>query len=370
MVTPGYSAGDDDWCIPALQDLAFGLGQRHDVHVFSTTYPHRCDDYQVKGIRVSSLGDGRSGRLALIRRMWRTATAISAAHRHDPFDVLHGFWADAGGIVATWAAQRLSIPSVVTVMAGELSYEPLVGYGKGRRPIAGRIARYGARHADRLLVFSGYHADRIRQEQPVLQPSVVPFGTDIERFGPEGPRQRLDGKIPIVCVASLVPVKCHAFLLEAFSLANSRVPGLHLHLVGEGELAPGLRRQAEQLGISRAVTFHGHVEHDFLPAFYRAASFCVLPSCFESHGMVILEAAACGRVTIGSAVGSMAEFCPAEYLSEAGNIPVLAANMQLVATESNLRSRLAKLAADKIDDGYSMARSVLAFESLYRQVVG
>ncbi len=370
IVTPGYSASDEDWCIPALQDLACRLGKRQQVHVFATTYPHRRSDYRVKGIAVSSFGDGRSGRLALARRMWKTAAAIEAAHRHHPLDVVHGFWADGGGIVTTWVARRLSIPNVVTVMAGEWTYEPLTGYGKRRRPVAGRMARFAARHADELMVLSSYHADRIRKEQSALQPRVIPFGTDVTRFTPQGPARDLEGELAILCVGSLVPVKCHAHVLEAFALASSRVAGLHLHLVGEGTREPALRTQVDQLGISPSVTFHGHVEHHLLPDYYRGAGFCILGSSFESHGMVILEAAACGRVTIGTAVGSLPEFCPASLLSRPGDVPGLAANMQQLAADAELKDRLAQQAADKLRDEYSLEQSVPALEALYRRVAG
>lgn len=369
LVTPGFSATDDDWCIPALQDLARQLAKRHDVHVFATTYPDLSADYEVKGISVSSFGDGRAGRLALTVRMWNTMTAIEACHRDRAFDLLHGFWADHGGVVTTLAARRMSVPNIVTVMAGELTYEPLIRYGKRKRPIAGRLGRYSARSADALIVNSANHASRINMEQPALQPTVVAFGVDTERFGPNGPEQPLDGDIPIVCAASLVPVKCHTILLEAFALVAAQVHGLHLHLIGKGRLESELRKKVDDLGLSQFVTIHGHVEHDLLPAFYRAARFCVLASSFESHGMVVLEAAACGRVTIGSDVGSMREFCPAKHLSPPGNAQALAATIEELARDSDLNSQLADDAIAKVNDAYTLDRSVNAFDDLYHEVV-
>jgi len=366
MVTPGFSASDADWCIPALQDLACGLGQQHQVHVFATTYPHRRSEYLVKGVPVSSFGDGRSGRFALTRRLWKTVAAIEASHNDKPFDVLHGFWADHGGIVTNWAARRLSVPNIVTAMAGELTFEPLIGYGKRKRPIAGRMARFGARNADVLIALSKFHADRIKIEQPTLEPRVIPFGVDTQRFSPQGRVKSLDGQIAVLSAGSLIPVKGHAIVLQAFALALEQVTGLHLHLFGEGHLDSALRRHAADLGILGSVSFHGHVEHHILPEFYRGASFSVTGSYFESLGMVILEAAACGLVTIGSAVGSAPDFCSAEVLNQPGDPVALAANIQRVATEAEFRKQLARKASENVNDGYTLEQSVRGHEGVYR----
>ena len=366
IVTPGFSASDEDWCIPALQDLACRLGERHQVQVFTTTYPHRRSDNLVKGIPVSSYGDGRSGRPELTKRMWRTAAAIEAAHRDDPFDVLHGFWADHGGIVTAWAARRLAVPSIVTAMAGELSHEQLIDYGKSRWPVAGRMARFGARHADALVVNTRYHADRIRTELPELMSKVVPFGIDARRFSPHGKLQSLGGQVAVLCVGSLVPVKGHAVVLQAFATASAQMRGLHLHIVGDGELESTLRRQAGQLGVAHAVSFHGHIEHDLLAEYYRGSSFCVLGSYFESLGMVVAQAASCGRVTIGSAVGSMPDICPAEVLSQPGDAAALAASFVQVGSDTERRSQLGQMARENVRNGFTLEQSVHSYEEVYR----
>lgn len=368
LVTPGYSASDEDWCIPALQDLACRLGERHQVHVFATTYPHRRDHYEVKGISVSSLGDGKTGRLAFMRRMRRTMVAIESAHQDAPFDVLHGFFADQGGVVTILAARRLSIPCIVTAMAGELTYDESIRYGNRRRLIAGRLARFGARHSGVLLVNSPYHAGRLQNEQPTLEPQVIPLGTDTERFGRAGRTQELVGDIPILSVASLTPVKGHTVILDAFASTAVQGAGLHLHIVGSGISEQALRRRAEELGISGSVTFHGHIEHHQLPPYYRGARFCVLSSYFESHAMVLLEAAACGRVTIGSRVGSMPDFCAAEFLNNPGDAAALAATMRRLAMDRDLCSRLGRDAEETVVNGYTLAQSADALESLYRHV--
>lgn len=365
IVTPGFSADDDDWCIPVLQDFATSLNAAHDVRVYATCYPFDSRDYTVKGVAVRSFGDGLRGRLPWLRRQSRALSAMAADHGVAAFDIVHGFWADGGGVVSARFRQSQRTPSVVTLMGGELIFDPRSGYGKARRPIAGRLARYGARAATNLNVSSTWHRDRIREKYRHFSPEVLNLGVDVRLFNEETRPIELEGDVPILCVASLVVVKGHDAVLRAFAAATRDIPGLHLHLVGEGPLEGGLRGLLSQLGIARQVSFHGHVAHQDLPRYYRAAAFCVLGSYFENHGMVILEAAACGKVTIGSAVGSMPQFCPLDLLGMPGDVNRLAEAMRTLATDAALRYRLERHAANRVRDEYTVEHMRQAFEAAY-----
>jgi D-inositol-3-phosphate glycosyltransferase len=65
----------------------------------------------------------------------------------------------------------------------------------------------------------------------------------------------------------------------------------------------GLR---EELGIEDLVTFLGARAQDDLPDYYSAADLVVMPSHYESFGLVALEAMACGTPVIASRVGGLA----------------------------------------------------------------
>lgn len=369
LLTPGFSASDRDWCIPVLQDLAISLNARHDVQVYATCFPHDTCEYRVKGVAVKSFGDGKAGRIPWLRRQLRALQSLINDHQKEPFDLVHGFWTDGGGFVGALFKRKYTVPIIVTTMAGELTHEPQIAYGKARRPIAGRLARFGARHADTLIVNSHWHADRLRAAEAGLDPQLAPFGFDATRFEPDGPAVSLQGDTPLLCVASLVPVKGHAILLQAFAAASARVAGLHLHLVGQGELEAALRGVTDRLGLSGVVTFHGHVEHHRLAEYYRAASFCVLSSYFESHGMVILEAAGCGRVTLGSDVGSMREFCPAELLTAPGDAPALASSIEALVLDMQRRRSVCATACRNALDNFTLVQSVAEFERVYTRTL-
>ncbi|MEN8241447.1 MAG: glycosyltransferase [Chloroflexota bacterium] len=62
----------------------------------------------------------------------------------------------------------------------------------------------------------------------------------------------------------------------------------------------------EELGLEQVVTFLGKRAQDTLPYYYSAADVVVVPSHYESFGMVALEAMACGTPVVASQIGGLA----------------------------------------------------------------
>ncbi|MFC1864601.1 glycosyltransferase [Chloroflexota bacterium] len=143
--------------------------------------------------------------------------------------------------------------------------------------------------------------------------SVVPCGVNLELFQPidkKMARQQLgfaDDKL-ILFVGRIEPLKGIEQLLEAMTyLQNSQ--GLRLVIIGgdensqyEIERLQGLSRD---LQIQDSVIFQGLIKHERLPYFYSAADACVLPSYYESFGLVALESLACGTPVVATDVGDL-----------------------------------------------------------------
>ena len=85
-------------------------------------------------------------------------------------------------------------------------------------------------------------------------------------------------------------------------------PRLRVMIVGgDGKGDPAYRRMRQMCraaGIDERVTFAGRVDQTVLPQYYSAADLLVLPSVYESFGMVALEALACGTPVVATRVGA------------------------------------------------------------------
>ena len=105
---------------------------------------------------------------------------------------------------------------------------------------------------------------------------------------------------PRVAVLSrLVPHKQIEDALDAIAALRPTLPDLHLDVIGAGWWADRLVEHAALLGISDAVTFHGHVDDETKHHVLQRAWVHVLPSHKEGWGLAVTEAAQHAVPTIG-----------------------------------------------------------------------
>lgn len=152
---------------------------------------------------------------------------------------------------------------------------------------------------------------------------VIPPGVDLERFSPmpAGEARRHVG-IPcadrtIMFAGRIEPLKGVDTLLRAMALIQERFPDVVkdtcVAIIGGDPWADNpdaemsrLQTLRNELNIHDIVFFLGAKDQDLLPYYYAAAEMVVMPSHYESFGMVALEAMAMARPVIASEVGGLA----------------------------------------------------------------
>jgi D-inositol-3-phosphate glycosyltransferase len=172
------------------------------------------------------------------------------------------------------------------------------------RVIAGADRVIAATEHERRALVELYRARRDRV-------AVIPCGVDLDRFAPgdrDAARARLGlaGDV-LLFVGRMDPIKGIDVLLGAAALLKER-PSLSVVLVGGSGAEPEMRRTRElaaRLGIDHLVQFRGAVPQRELAEYYRAATLTVVPSRYESFGLVPLESLACGTPVVGSKVGGL-----------------------------------------------------------------
>jgi D-inositol-3-phosphate glycosyltransferase len=143
--------------------------------------------------------------------------------------------------------------------------------------------------------------------------SVIPCGVNLELFqrvDKELARRQLgfnDGSI-LLFVGRIEPLKGIDKLLVAMTHLRRRL-GVHLVVVGGDDHSQSemerLHRLSQKLNIQDSVTFAGTVTQEELPCYYSAADVCVIPSYYESFGLVALESLACGTPVVATRVGGI-----------------------------------------------------------------
>jgi len=102
-----------------------------------------------------------------------------------------------------------------------------------------------------------------------------------------------------VVLSRLVPHKQIEDALDAVAVLRTRIPDLHLDIIGGGWWHDRLVRHADQLGITDAVSFHGHIDDAAKHAVVQRCWVHLLPSAKEGWGLAVIEAAQHGVPTIG-----------------------------------------------------------------------
>ena len=119
----------------------------------------------------------------------------------------------------------------------------------------------------------------------------------------EAPPQSLSGSRSatprVVVLSRLVPHKQIEDALETLAQLRPRIPGLHVDIVGGGWWRQRLVDHADRLGVSGAVTFHGHVDDVTKHQVLQRSWVHVLPSRKEGWGLAVVEAAQHAVPTIG-----------------------------------------------------------------------
>ena len=298
VLTGGLHPSGTDEIIPAILALVERLARIHDLHAFAVRHLPSPARYRLAGATVHDLGrpEGR----------WRQWRALARELKeHGPFDVIHGYWIDPGGLLAAISGRRFGVPSVVTCDSGEFVSLPEIDYGLLRTARGRSVVRLSCRLATRLHVATGYMAARARDQG--YSPITIPIGIPVDAGAPTGRGER-DPK-RLLQVASLNRVKDQGLLLRALAKVR-RHTAAHLDLVGEDTLGGELQREAARLGLSEAVTFHGFVRHADLGRFYRSADLYVQSSRHEAAGVSVLEAASYGLPVVGTRVGYISDWAP------------------------------------------------------------
>jgi D-inositol-3-phosphate glycosyltransferase len=155
----------------------------------------------------------------------------------------------------------------------------------------------------------------------------------------------------LLYVGRMSPIKGLDTLLDAAAALRQRVAGLRLLLVGgetdeprDGHEAT-VRRRCAHLGLGDTVQFIGAQPQPRLRAYYAAADALVLPSYYESFGMVALEAMACGTPVIASSVGGLTTTVRdgiTGLLVPEGDARALAARVETLLGDDGLRWRLGR----------------------------
>jgi len=305
-----------------ISELARELGGRgHRVDIYTRLHN---GDHQpviqrgenVRLIHLDITDNGNLSKLTLYPYLSKFFQSLETYRRRAnlAYDVIHShYW--LSGRLGTWAQNDWKRPHVVTFhtlgesknRAAGNTREPELRIANEKKLVqtCHRIVVPTKRESDSLVRFYGAPEEKI---------GVVPCGVNLELFRPEKKRlarQRLEfdpDEIILLYVGRFEALKGLDILLAAMTYLKSSDRFRLVIVGGDGEDHPAhqsLKQKTRALRISEKCVFTGPIEQKKLPPYYNSADVLVIPSRYESFGLVGLEALACGRPVVSTPVGAM-----------------------------------------------------------------
>lgn len=398
-----------------VDEVSRHLAERagYQVDIFT-----RCDDFDAPdvvdwapGVRVINLKIGPP-RFLLKDELWPLmpqfcdAVVDFARQMGAHYDLIHSnFW--MSGWAATNLKHRLGSqnqPVPVVHIFHAMGLTKRRHQGDADTSPAERIAveRQVIREVDRLIAQCPSERDELVNDYAAAgaKVAVIPSGVDVQRFRPLPqaearrlvnrslpPESRLDPHtFTIVYVGRMVrrkgvrnAVRGLAHLLH--ECGNGALPPIRFLIVGgesadpDPETTPeigALQALARELGVAQHLTFTGHRQAQELCHYYSAGDVAVTTPWYEPFGLTPLEAMACGRPVIGSAVGGI-KFTVLDretgFLVPPQDPHALADSLYRIITNKELRHKMGRTARRRVEEQFTWPTVARRTATLYEELL-
>jgi glycosyltransferase involved in cell wall biosynthesis len=167
------------------------------------------------------------------------------------------------------------------------------------------------------------------------------------------------------------PVKDHPMFLRAAAHVRQAVPDAGFVIAGEGELMPGLRALAAQLGLAEDVFFIGRCER--VAELLFASDVCVLSSRAEGFSNAILEYMAAARPVVVTDVGGAREAVvegETGYIVPAGDEDGMASRIIDLLRDPRAAEAMGEKGKRRVEEMFSCSRHVANTLDLYSELLG
>jgi glycosyltransferase involved in cell wall biosynthesis len=352
----------DGGMVPSILGMTGALGRLRGETTIVTPTPSRLDELNIPS-ELSLKGP---------------ETDLEASIRTAEVIHLHGLWqfhTRRGARIARSAR----IPYLITAHG---MAEPWALRHKRwkKRIYLALVESRNLRRASCLHALSRPEIDHLRQLAPWTPICFVPNGVDLAPLDNLPSRKMLEAECPelvgkfILLFFGRVHVKKGLDLLaEALGQVAATYPNIHLVIAGtdDGALSPFCDRMAE-LGLTRKITYLGHVSGERTRQVWAAADAFVLPSYSEGFSMAVLEAMACRLPCLITTTCHFPEAASAgaAIVTMANSAAITQGLRELLEMTSRERFQLGTNARSLVEAHYTWDRQATRLAAVYDWLVG
>ncbi|HUT92605.1 MAG TPA: glycosyltransferase family 4 protein [Thermoguttaceae bacterium] len=293
-------------------------------------------------------------------------------------DVVHTHSAKAG-ILGRMAASRLRVPAIVHGVHGA----PFHPYqGRGARTFFRACERWAAPKCHAFISVADAMTDLMVDARvaPREKFTTIYSGMEVEPFLRSGehrdrvrrelgyePQHVVVGKI-----ARLFHLKGHEYVIRAARQVVDAQPNVRFLLIGDGILAPRVRRQIAQAGLDDHFQLTGLVPAERIPELIAAMDVLVHASLREGLARTLPQALIAGKPVVSYDVDGAREVCIPDqtgYLLPPKSVTEMARALIRLADDPALRSRLGTEGRRRFADVFRHERMTAEIRSLYERLL-
>jgi len=294
------------------------------------------------------------------------------------------------GALGRLAARAEGVPVVVHTFHGHVFHSY---FNPVKNRIFQGVERYLASKSDAIIAISPEQKKELSQDfriAPADKFRVIPLGFDLDKFSQDQPMKRAkfrgelgvgEDRVIITLTGRLVPIKNHAFFLQAFRLLKERTNVKILAVfVGDGESRPAIEKEAKKLGISFAPIGQQHTDTDLVLTSWRSdidlvnagSDIIALTSLNEGTPVSLIEALAAEKPVVSTRVGGVESIVHHEisgFLCNKTDPQAFAQHLSTLVNDPALRQQMGQAGAQYVRSKYTYQRLVKDTYELYQELL-
>lgn len=329
------------------------LAKKHRVTVLTASYPGARDRVE-DGVRYIPTGVGTGYFSSIVSYF---AALPFAVRRFECDLVVEDFGAPISSALVPFWTNRPLVGHVQWLHAREMARQYHVPFHL--------VESFGVPRYRQLIANSEDLANDLRRRNPTAAVHVVEPGIDRSLLAIEEPKGT-----DLVYIGRLeTHGKGLDLLIDAFTMAKDRIDN-QLLIVGGGRDRRKLEKLVESRGLLGRVEFTGRVSEEAKMSILRRAQLVLMPSRFETYGLVALEAHVAGTPVLAFDIPSLREHIPSDTGTSVRSFDATAYS-EALATLANDPERCRQLGhlAREAARNMNWDRAAAEYESIYQHVV-
>jgi len=205
---------------------------------------------------------------------------------------LHSFM---DGELAMWVKKNYNIPYIVT--------EHFSGFARGT------ISKSNLHYAKRVFENASYNIAVSKEFQGLLESKYsvkfhyLPNIVNVDFFQNTSMTNEQEKEFTFINIASLNKNKNQEMLIRSFNSAFNANENIKLIIAGDGPEYTNLKKCIKELNLTKQVTLYGSASRKEVRTLLQKSNAFVLSSNYETFGIVIIEAMACGLPVVATKCG-------------------------------------------------------------------